>query len=122
MALGKIWVLVDRADDKPAAPSLELLTKAAELGGPVEGVTWGDASGLAGEVGAYGATALHSVGDLGGGGPGPRVGGRLLPLRPALGGRSRRGVARACGGGRPGCPHRGRGRPRRRFHSADLHR
>jgi electron transfer flavoprotein alpha subunit len=73
MALGKIWVLVDRADDKPAAASLELLTKAAELGGTVEGVTWGDASALAAEVGAHGATVLHTVGDLGGGLPGPAV-------------------------------------------------
>jgi electron transfer flavoprotein alpha subunit len=73
MALGKIWVLVDRAEDKPAAASLELLTKATELAGTAEGVTWGDPASLASEVGAHGATALHSVGDLGGGLPGPAV-------------------------------------------------
>src|ERR1700693_5177217 len=73
MALDKMWVVVDRTGDKVAAASLELLTKARQIGGTVEAITWGDASPLAGEVGAHGATALHSVGDLGGGLPGPAV-------------------------------------------------
>jgi electron transfer flavoprotein alpha subunit len=73
MALNKIWVLVDRTGDKVAPGSLELLTKAASMGGTVEGITWGDASAVAGEVGAHGATALHSVGDLGSALPGPVV-------------------------------------------------
>ena len=39
----------------------------------MEAVTWGDASALAASVGAHGASALHSVGDLGSGLPGPAV-------------------------------------------------
>jgi electron transfer flavoprotein alpha subunit len=74
MAINTIWVLVDRAGDKVASVSLELLTKARELASTVEGITWGDASGIAEEVGKHGATALHTVGDLGGGLPGPAVG------------------------------------------------
>jgi electron transfer flavoprotein alpha subunit len=73
MALSKIWVLVDRAGEKVAPVSLELLTKARELADSVEGFTWGDASGLAVEAGAHGATAMHTVGDIGAGLPGPAV-------------------------------------------------
>lgn len=77
MALEKIWVVVDRAGDKVSTASLELLTKASELGGSVDGVTWGDAGPLAADAGAHGATVLHTVGDLGGGLPGPSVGAAL---------------------------------------------
>ena len=70
-------VVVDRTGDKVAPASLELITKANGLGGTVEAVTWGDASALAGVVGAHGATALHSVGDLGTGLPGPAVAGAI---------------------------------------------
>jgi electron transfer flavoprotein alpha subunit len=73
MALNKIWVVVDRVGDKAAPASLELLTKARELASSVEGVTWGDAGPLAAEVGAHGATTLHTVGDVGSGLPGPSV-------------------------------------------------
>jgi electron transfer flavoprotein alpha subunit len=64
---------VDRAGDKVAPVSLELLSKARELGAAVEGVTWADASSLAAEAGGFGATALHTVGELAGGLPGPSV-------------------------------------------------
>jgi electron transfer flavoprotein alpha subunit len=77
MALEKIWVVVDRAGDKVSSASLELLTKASELGGTVEGVTWGDAAPLAADAGAHGASVLHTVGDLGSGLPGPAVGAAL---------------------------------------------
>jgi electron transfer flavoprotein alpha subunit len=73
MALDKVWVLVDRSEDKPKPVSLELLTKAHELGETVEGVTWGDGAALAAEVGAFDAVALHTVGDLGEGLPGPAL-------------------------------------------------
>jgi electron transfer flavoprotein alpha subunit len=73
MALNKIWVLVDRAGDSVAPVSLELLTKARELAASVEGFTWGDASGLAADAGAHGASALHTVGEIGSGLPGPAV-------------------------------------------------
>jgi electron transfer flavoprotein alpha subunit len=74
MAMNKIWVVVDRNGDKAAPASLELLTKARGLGGTLEAITWGDAAPLAADVGAHGATALHTVGDLAGGLPGPAVG------------------------------------------------
>jgi electron transfer flavoprotein alpha subunit len=73
MALNTIWVVVDRSADKVATVAFELLTKARQSAGTVEAITWGDASGIADQVGAYGATALHTVGDLGGGLPGPAV-------------------------------------------------
>jgi electron transfer flavoprotein alpha subunit len=73
MALDKIWVVVDRSGDRVAPVALELLTKARQIAGTVEGVTWGDADALAGEVGAYGASGLHTTGDLAGGLPGPAV-------------------------------------------------
>lgn len=73
MALNKILVVVVRAGDKVAPVSLELITKARQLASNVEAVTWGDADALAGEVGAHGATVLHTVGDLSGGLAGPSV-------------------------------------------------
>jgi electron transfer flavoprotein alpha subunit len=73
MALNKIWVVVDRGGDKVSPVSLELLTRARELAGTVEGVTWGDAGPLAADAGAYGAGTLHTVGDLGAGLTGPAV-------------------------------------------------
>jgi electron transfer flavoprotein alpha subunit len=73
MALDRIWVVVDRSGDRVAPVALELLTKARQVGGTVEGITWGDAGALAGDVGAFGASVLHTVGDLSGGLPGPAV-------------------------------------------------
>src|ERR1700744_3270596 len=73
MAVEKIWVIVDRQAGGVAPLSLELLTKARELASGVEGITWGDAEEVAAAVGAYGATALHNVGDLAGGLPGPAM-------------------------------------------------
>ncbi len=73
MALNTIWVVVDRTGDKVASVAFELLTKARQVAGTVEAITWGDASGIAEQVGSYGATAVHTVGDLGGGLPGPAV-------------------------------------------------
>jgi electron transfer flavoprotein alpha subunit len=74
MALDKIWVVADRSGDKVAPVALELLTKAREIGGAVEAITWGDAASLAADIGAHGASAVHTVGDLDGGLPGPAVG------------------------------------------------
>ena len=73
MPVETIWVVVDRQGERIAPLSLELLTKAKDLAARVEGVTWGDAGQLAAEAGAFGAAVLHSVGDLGGGLPGPAV-------------------------------------------------
>ncbi len=67
MALNTIWVYVEATDGKVSPLSLELLTKAASLGGTVEAVyAGGDADAVAGTLGAHGATKVHSTGDLGG--------------------------------------------------------
>jgi electron transfer flavoprotein alpha subunit len=67
MALSKIWVLAEAVDGKVTTPTLELLTKARELGDTVEAVYGGaDADAVAGELGAHGATTVHATGDLGG--------------------------------------------------------
>ena len=71
--MDRIWVVVDRAGERVAPLSLELLTKSKDLADRVEGVTWGDGAKLAAEAGSYGAALLHTVGDIGGGLPGPAV-------------------------------------------------
>ena len=71
--MDRIWVVVDRAGERVAPLSLELLTKSKDLADQVEGVTWGDGAQLAAEAGSYGAALLHTVGDLGGRLPGPAV-------------------------------------------------
>jgi electron transfer flavoprotein alpha subunit len=66
MALNRIWVFAEASDGKVAPITLEMLTKARELGGTVEAVYGGDASGVAADLGAYGASKVHATGDLGG--------------------------------------------------------
>jgi electron transfer flavoprotein alpha subunit len=74
VALNTVWVVVDRAGsgEKAASVAFELLTKARQVAGTVEAITWGDGAAIADQVGAYGASALHTV-DLNGGLPGPAV-------------------------------------------------
>jgi electron transfer flavoprotein alpha subunit len=67
MGLSKIWVFAESFDGKVSPTTLELLTKARELGDTVEAVYGGnDADAIAGEVGAHGATKLYTTGDLSG--------------------------------------------------------
>ena len=67
MGLSKIWVLAEAVDGKVTPTTLEILTKARSLGDTVEAVYGGaDADAVAGELGAYGATTVHTTGDLGG--------------------------------------------------------
>jgi electron transfer flavoprotein alpha subunit len=74
MALNRIWVLAEAADGKVAPITLEMLTKARELGDTVEAVYGGgDADAIAETLGAYGATKVYSTGDLGGSLPGEPV-------------------------------------------------
>ena len=62
MALGKIWVYAEADGDKPATATLELLTKARELGDTVEAVFIGaNADALAGALGEHGATKVYAV-------------------------------------------------------------
>jgi electron transfer flavoprotein alpha subunit len=74
MGLSKVWVYGEASDGKVASITLELLSKARELGDTVE-VVYGnaDADAVAGTFGEYGATTVHSVGDLAGGLQGPAV-------------------------------------------------
>jgi electron transfer flavoprotein alpha subunit len=58
----KIWVFAEVALEKVTTATLELLTKARELGSTVEAVYAGaDASGVAAQVGEYGATKVFHV-------------------------------------------------------------
>ncbi|MGH9209273.1 MAG: electron transfer flavoprotein subunit alpha/FixB family protein [Acidimicrobiales bacterium] len=66
MALNRIWVFAEATDGKVAPITLEMLTKARELGGTVEAVLGGDASAIAADLGAYGATKVYATGELGG--------------------------------------------------------
>jgi electron transfer flavoprotein alpha subunit len=70
MPVNKVWVYAEADDDKVTTATLELLTKAREIGSTVEAIyagTSGDA--IAAKVGEYGATKLHAI-DPGGGLPG----------------------------------------------------
>ena len=67
MTIDRIWVYAEAADGKVAPITLEMLTKARELGGTVEAVyAGGDADAIAGDLGAHGATKVYATGDLGG--------------------------------------------------------
>ena len=67
MAYEKIWVLAEVAEGKPTGSTLELLTKAREIGSTVEAWTWGgEAAAVAATLGAYGAAKVYDLGDLGG--------------------------------------------------------
>jgi electron transfer flavoprotein alpha subunit len=74
MALNRIWVLAEAAEGKVAPITLEMLTKARELGGTVEAVYGGgDADAIADDLGAYGAAKVYATGDLAGSLPGEPV-------------------------------------------------
>ncbi|HEY8543861.1 MAG TPA: electron transfer flavoprotein subunit alpha/FixB family protein [Acidimicrobiales bacterium] len=67
MTLNRIWVYAEAADGKVAPITLEMLTKARELGGTAEAVyAGGDADAIAADLGAHGATKVYATGDLGG--------------------------------------------------------
>src|SRR2546423_8307524 len=60
------WVFAESAEGKPLSITLELLTKARQLGGTVEAFYAGDdADAIAPELGKYGATKVYSTGGLG---------------------------------------------------------
>ena len=60
MAISKIWVFAEADGEKPATPTLELLTKARELGGTLEAVHVGaNADALAPALGEHGTVQLH---------------------------------------------------------------
>ena len=60
--MSEVWVYAEAEGDKPATSTLELLTKAREIGDTVEAVYVGtNADALAGALGEYGATTVHAV-------------------------------------------------------------
>ncbi len=67
-----IWVFAQAANGAPTTGTLELLTKARSLG-TVTAFVGGDASGIAAELGNYGAAKVYATGDLGGKLPGVAV-------------------------------------------------
>jgi len=76
--MAKVWVLAEGTNGKVSSLSLELLTKARELGDTVEAVTWGtDTASFADDLGAHGATKVYDVGDIGTSLPGVPVAGAI---------------------------------------------
>ncbi|HZI45333.1 MAG TPA: electron transfer flavoprotein subunit alpha/FixB family protein [Ilumatobacter sp.] len=73
MAIGNVWVFAQGKDGVATSATLELLTKARELGGNVTAFVAGDADGLASQLGEYGAEKVYATGDLGGALPGASV-------------------------------------------------
>ncbi len=71
-----VWVFAQAAAGAPTSATLELLTKARELG-TVTAFVGGDASAIAGALGEYGATKVYATGDLGGKLPGAAVSGAI---------------------------------------------
>lgn len=61
MALSKVWVFAEASKGGPTSVTLELLTKARELGGTVEAFVAGDGDALAGALGEYGATRVYAL-------------------------------------------------------------
>src|SRR5437764_14537439 len=67
MAVGTTWVFAEAFEGKALSSTLELLTKARQLGGTVEAFyAGGDAESVAPELGKYGATKVYATGDPGG--------------------------------------------------------
>jgi electron transfer flavoprotein alpha subunit len=73
MGIDNIWVFAQVADGAPTSGTLELLTKARNLGGTVSAFMAGDASGVAAALGDHGATKVYATGDLAGHLPGVAV-------------------------------------------------
>jgi electron transfer flavoprotein alpha subunit len=70
----RIWVLAETVDGQPTSIVLELLTAARGLAGTVEAFGFGSGVASAAEaLGAYGASKLYDLGDLGGSLPAPKV-------------------------------------------------
>ena len=65
MGLNTVWVYAEAEGDAPSSLTLELLTKARELGDNVAAFVGGDGAAMAGALGAHGASTVYSTGDLG---------------------------------------------------------
>ena len=66
MSIDKVWVVAEVVDGNPTTTTLELLTQARSMASTTEAVAWGaQTATAAGELGNYGATTVHDVGDIG---------------------------------------------------------
>ena len=63
MGLSKIWIYGEAREGVVATTTLELLAKARSLADTVDVVVQGDASPLAADLGAHGASSVLSVGE-----------------------------------------------------------
>jgi electron transfer flavoprotein alpha subunit len=70
MAVGNIWVFAQAANGAPTSGTLELVTKARQLGGDVHAFLAGDGADVAAALGAHGVSKVYATGDLGGKLPG----------------------------------------------------
>ncbi len=75
--MGTIWVHAEASDGAVASITLELLAKARTLGEAEAFYAGGDADAIAAELGAHGATKVHTVGDLAGALVAPALSGAL---------------------------------------------
>jgi len=73
MAIDNIWVFAQVAEGAPTTGTLELLTKARQLGGSVSAFVAGDVDGAEGALGDHGAAKVYATGDLAGNLPGVAV-------------------------------------------------
>ncbi len=77
MSVSNIWVLAESAEGAPTSTTLELLTKARQLGPSVTAFVAGDATEIAGALGDFGAAKVYATGDLQGALPGVAVAGAM---------------------------------------------
>ena len=73
MSISNIWVFAQGAEGAPTSTTLELLTKARQLGATVTAFVAGDAAEIAAALGDFGATKVYATGDLQGALPGVAV-------------------------------------------------
>jgi electron transfer flavoprotein alpha subunit len=73
MGIDNIWVFAQVIEGEPTTGTLELLTKAHELGGTVAAFVAGDATGAEAALGDHGAAKIFATGDLAGNLPGVAV-------------------------------------------------
>jgi electron transfer flavoprotein alpha subunit len=73
MTVSNVWVFAQGAEGAPTSTTLELLTKARQLGTSVAAFFAGDAAQYAGVLGEFGATKIYATGELDGALPGVAV-------------------------------------------------
>ncbi len=73
MSVSNIWVLAESAEGAPTSTTLELLSKARQLGTSVTAFVAGDATEIAAALGDFGASKVYATGDLQGALPGVAV-------------------------------------------------